>query len=142
MTDLFAMKADAFINPVNTQGVMGKGLALSVKEKDHESYEMYKRVCKTQGLNGGDIVLTKSNIKGYNEIFHLATKEHWRDPSRLYWIYIGLRSIRNYMEDHEMKSIVIPPIGCGLGGLSKDNVSKAIDEVFDGSDIDVIKVNF
>lgn len=109
--------------PVNTVGVMGKGLALQAKNLYPDVWHDYKYLTSSQSnkdFTPGDVVSAS------DEAFLLfATKEHWRNPSRLEWIDKGLKIISNLSPTY-YPMIAIPPIGCGLGGLNWDDVNQMI----------------
>lgn len=122
--NMFNEPCDAIVNTVNTVGVMGKGVALEVKKLSKENFDGYKRWCGF-GAEGGDIFYKEP--KDFNKgIFNFATKEHWRNPSKLFWIEKGLFTLRNYLEDYQeikkLRKIVLPPLGCGNGGLDTKDV--------------------
>lgn len=106
----------AIVNPVNCRGVMGKGLALEVKRRWPDVFRVYAKACCRSELHPGDvqvvIIPTQPSI-----ILNLATKDDWRDPSRIEWIERGIDRLVFYRTLHRIQSIAIPAIGCGLGGL-------------------------
>lgn len=130
--DLFTVECDALVNTVNTVGVMGKGVALKVKHLSKENFARYKRWCESDlDLRGGDVFVCEP--KDYDKgIFNVATKEHWRNPSKLVWVERGLFTLRNYLEDfpdlRKFKTIALPPLGCGNGGLDKRDVFPLIEK--------------
>lgn len=111
------------INPVNCVGVDGKGLALTFKHKFPDNSEAYKAYCKLGLLKPGGIFLNYCNsFKGF--IANAATKDHWRDPSMLYWIELICRQL-NEMDDDNLV-IVTGKMGCGNGGLDWENAVRSI----------------
>ncbi len=113
-TDLFHSPACALINPVNTEGVMGKGLARVFKMLYYEMFEEYKVLCLQRRLKIGSLFFyrTKDRI-----IINFPTKKHWRNPSKVEYIEKGLRSLVLTYQEHGVRSIALPAIGCGNGGL-------------------------
>lgn len=118
---IFKSKAEMLINPVNTMGVAGAGLALEFKRKYPKSYKRYREYCS-------DVVSFKdykqSVTKENNHlIYSLASKENWKLPSTLGYVRYGLLNLVDYLNKHpSISSICIPPIGAGLGGLNPMNV--------------------
>ena len=109
--DLFESNCQTLVCTVNCKGVMGKGIALEFKQRFPIMYNEYRNVCKYGDAlrNGGDLWLyTYENLsqltlwdtdgklnKGrQSKILCFATKEHWKDPSLLYWITRGLNTFR------------------------------------------------
>lgn len=132
--DILQDDADMLVNPVNCVGVMGAGLALAFKNKFPENFRSYRNARNAKRLTPGGI------WPNYGEpiIGNFATKGDWRDSSKLEWVEKGLRSLASFVETHRLKSVAIPAIGCGLGGLSWCDVLPLIEMAFSGlSDVDV-----
>lgn len=87
----------------------------------------YKQVCARGELNPGEIHYYYSRDDG-KTIYSFATKNHWRDPSQLEWIDTGLTRLRKYILLDSVKTIAIPPLGCGLGGLDWVDVEPLIHQ--------------
>lgn len=123
--DIFNAKTEAIVNPVNCVGVMGKGLALAFKQRYPNNYAAYRKACQTHELQIGRIFTYR--LKGDGEgklhyIINFPTKDHWRDASKVSYIEQGLDALARTIEEIPIHSIAIPPLGCGLGGLSWDIV--------------------
>ncbi len=117
--NLLEAPADALVNTVNTVGVMGKGIALMFKEAFPENYRLYREACETKNVKVGHVFATERRdfVSGPKWIINFPTKEHWRAPSRLEWIRDGLADLRRFIEQHKIRSIALPPLGSGNGGL-------------------------
>lgn len=118
--DIFNSTAELMINPVNTVGVMGAGLAEKFKKKFPKNFKEYVTYCKTVS-SFKDYRYHVHSEKG-KTIFNFATKEHYKNFSKLAYIRRSMIMLVNYLEKHPVKSIAIPPVGCGLGGLEMRNV--------------------
>ncbi|HET6456108.1 MAG TPA: macro domain-containing protein [Armatimonadota bacterium] len=119
--DLFVIQADAIVNPVNCKGVMGKGIALEMKKRYPRSYRAYKAACEWSHLRPG-VLLYVAGQGGERSVVHFPTKDHWTQPSRLEWIQAGLEDLQRHYAAWGLKSIAMPQLGCGLGGLNWDDV--------------------
>ena len=136
--DLFDVhEVDALVNPVNCKGVMGKGIALEFKARFPESYKVYRAVCKKGELKPG-LVLFVPGQDGEPNVLHFPTKNHWRGPSRLAWIETGLDYLKQHYAAWGLKRIVMPQLGCGLGGLEWRDVRPLIDAAFAEEPLQVI----
>lgn len=108
----------ALVNTVNCFGKMGKGLALQFKKKFPEMFLAYKRACDFGQVQNGKMQLWKNPSPSPAFIVNFPTKDHWRNSSKMEWIVSGLEDLVAAVKKHEIKSIAIPPLGCGLGGLN------------------------
>ncbi|MEV4250362.1 macro domain-containing protein [Streptosporangium canum] len=123
--DLLRDTAHALVNPVNTVGVMGKGLALQFRRARPEAYQAYRRACDRGELRPGVLHLA-SAADGHRHIVHFLTKRHWRDRSRLSDINAGLHALVRLIHQRQIPSIAIPALGSGLGGLPWPEVEALI----------------
>ena len=124
--DIFNSKCEALVNPVNTKGVMGKGLALAFKNKYPAHFANYQRACKS-GEMTTEKVLAYQEING-PMIICLATKDDWRDSSKIEYVSAGLDDLVKQIKALGVRSIAIPKLGCGLGGLDWNKVRPLIVE--------------
>ncbi|MBI4814657.1 MAG: macro domain-containing protein [Deltaproteobacteria bacterium] len=134
---LLAADVDALVNPVNTVGVMGKGLALAFKGTFPECFEEYARACRDGDVRIGQMHVVRRLVSP-RFIINFPTKEHWRQPSRLGFIEAGLLDLAARVRELEIASIAIPALGCGLGGLSWADVRPRIVDSF--SDLPLVRV--
>lgn len=127
-TDLFASGAQILVNAVNTRGVMGAGLARQFKQRYPTMFAVYRDRCQLGLVRIGaiDVHVVESESSSRVIIANFPTKEHWRDPSKLQWIESGLVALRQVIVETEARSIAVPPLGCGLGGLDWSEVSDRI----------------
>jgi O-acetyl-ADP-ribose deacetylase (regulator of RNase III) len=118
-TNIFNTQAEAIVNPVNCVGVMGAGLALAFKRKYPDMFTYYRKLCRKKEINLGDVNLYRILDKNSNlrYIFLFPTKLHWTHNSKLIDIVNGMRNLRIIVNRYNIKSIAIPALGCGLGGL-------------------------
>jgi len=114
---------DALINPVNCVGVMGKGLALQFKRKFPDVFEKYKRACIRGEIKLGEVLAIPDSGCF---VINFPTKHHWRDKSKIEKIELGLEDLVRKIQELEIKSISIPALGCGEGGLDWDEVKPLI----------------
>lgn len=123
--DLLADDADALVNPVNCVGVMGKGLALQFKQAHPAAFRAYALACSTGQMKPG-VMHTAYTQDRRQCIVHFPTKRHWRDPSRMVDIETGLIALVDLIDEMGIRSIAVPPLGAGLGGLPWVDVEAAI----------------
>lgn len=132
--DIFDSPAQVIVNTVNTVGVMGKGLALSFKNRYPDMFEIYKKVCEKHQLTIGKLMLHQ---EADHWILLFPTKENWRNPSKLEYIEKGLmKFINSYAEKH-ITSIAFPKLGCGNGELDWNLVKPLMERYLKPLPIDV-----
>jgi ribA/ribD-fused uncharacterized protein len=124
--DLLHAATEALVNPVNTRGVMGKGLALQFKRAYPANFAAYARACARNELQPGGIFVTEQEAMP-RVIMNVATKAHWRDPSQLRYVQDGLNNIVSRTRALQVRSIAIPALGCGEGGLRWTEVKPLLE---------------
>jgi len=116
--NLLESDAEALVNPVNTVGVMGKGLALAFKTRFPANFAAYASACRQGQVQTGRLFVTEPlELVGPRWIVNFPTKQHWRDPARLKWITDGLQDLRRFVDANGVASLALPALGAGLGGL-------------------------
>jgi O-acetyl-ADP-ribose deacetylase (regulator of RNase III) len=116
--NLLEAEVEAVVNTVNTVGVMGKGIALMFKERFEENFKAYVAACKAGEVKVGQMFATASGeLNGPRWVINFPTKKEWRQPTRLEWIDSGLQALKQFIKEKGIRSIAIPPLGCGNGGL-------------------------
>jgi len=125
--NLIETDAEALVNTVNTVGVMGKGVALQFKKAFPDNFKKYAKAVKNSEVQIGKIFVSETGKFTYPKyIINFPTKKHWRYPSKLEWIREGLKDLRNFIIHNNIKSIAIPPLGCGNGKLKWKEVKPLI----------------
>lgn len=123
---------DAIVNTVNCVGVMGKGIALQFKKKWPENFKAYERACKNAEVEIGKMfVFDSGGLVKPNYIINFPTKKHWRGVSKFEYITKGLADLVSVIKEHKIKTIAMPPLGCGNGGLDWDIVKPLIERAFE-----------
>jgi O-acetyl-ADP-ribose deacetylase (regulator of RNase III) len=125
--NLLEADVEALVNAVNTVGVMGKGIALMFKDAFPENFDEYAQACKEDRVRVGEMFVTERRAAtGPRWILNFPTKKHWRNPSEMEWVSAGLADLRRLLVEKGIRSVAVPPLGTGLGGLSWPAVKAAI----------------
>ncbi len=137
--NLLEADVEALVNTVNTVGVMGKGIALMFKERFPENFMRYSEACKAKEVRVGKMFVTSTDsLAGPRWIINFPTKQHWRSPSKMPWIEEGLADLKRVLLEKKIRSVAIPPVGAGNGGLNwgavRDEVISALADL-DGVEI-------
>ncbi|WAL65979.1 macro domain-containing protein [Amycolatopsis cynarae] len=131
--DLLESKADALVNAVNTVGVMGKGIALQFKRAFPENFREYAVACEQGQVRLGEMfVHATAADDNPRYVINFPTKNHWRSKSRLADIQAGLEDLRRVVRELGLRSVAVPPLGCGNGGLDWDVVGPLVERELGG----------
>lgn len=127
--DLLSANTEALVNTVNTVGVMGKGIALQFKENFPSNYHEYIKACKNKELVIGKLLVVKDrNINREHIIINFPTKKDWKYKSKIEYIDKGLQELAKTIQQMDIKSIAIPPLGCGNGGLDWEDIEPLMEK--------------
>ncbi|MCX6616464.1 MAG: macro domain-containing protein [Acidobacteria bacterium] len=130
--------AEALVNTVNTVGVMGKGIALQFRQAFMDNYRAYVKACERGEVRPGEMFVYRRLTKP-RWIINFPTKRDWRHPARMTDIESGLRALVETVKSEGIKSIAVPPLGCGSGGLDWNKVRSRIQAAFaDLSEVSVL----
>lgn len=130
--DILKCEADALVNTVNCVGVMGRGIALQFKNAFPENFKAYEAACKRQDVQPGHMfVFETGQLTPPRFIINFPTKRHWRGKSRIEDIEAGLVDLARVIREKSIRSIAIPPLGSGLGGLDWSEVRPRIERALE-----------
>jgi O-acetyl-ADP-ribose deacetylase (regulator of RNase III) len=129
--DMFAEPSEAIVNTVNCVGIMGKGVALEFKGRWPENFRAYKELCDSASLVPGKMFVFENNdLMGdgnHRYLINFPTKLHWRAKSKIEYIEQGLNDLVDQITILGIESVVLPPLGCGNGGLDWQIVRPLIE---------------
>ncbi len=131
--------SQALVNTVNTFGVMGKGIALQFKNQFPFNTKEYIKACKIGSLKIGNLLVVEDSslLHGEKIIINFPTKTDWRKPSEYQYIELGLTELVKVIEQREIKSISIPPLGAGNGGLDWYKVKTMMEKYLSNVNCDI-----
>lgn len=126
--NILASGADLIVNPVNCKGRMGKGLAKEIATVHPYALPRYREICDAGYFRPGGVQLVPPPSTSEPWIANLATKDHWRNPSRMSWVVEGMEALAHNIIalDRSFASVAVPQLGCGNGGLEWKRVLPAI----------------
>lgn len=125
--------AEALVNTVNCVGVMGRGIALQFKNAFPNNFKAYVAACDRKEVNPGKMfVFETGKFTNPKFIINFPTKRHWKGKSRIEDIKSGLEDLVRVIREKNIKSIAIPPLGSGLGGLNWAEVRPLIEKALRG----------
>lgn len=134
--DILKSESQAIVNTVNCEGFMGKGIAYQFKLAFPKNFESYVTACKKGFLTPGKL---HTFLESNKIIINFPTKNKWREKSKYQFIEDGLIELKRTINDLKIKSISIPPLGCGNGGLDWKKVRETIiAELNDLDQVDIL----
>ncbi len=126
--DILKDESEALVNTVNCVGVMGRGIALQFKDAFPENFKEYAAACKRGDVKPGNMLVHETGkLTGPRYVINFPTKRHWRGKSRIQDIESGLKGLKGVLREKHIRSVAIPPLGSGLGGLDWVEVRPLID---------------
>ena len=136
--NLFDAPAEALVNPVNCVGVMGKGLALAFKRAYPQMFTAYAAAAKAGEVMPGRMHVWPNPEAPPKFIINFPTKRHWRSASRIEDIEAGLVDLARVAEELGLRSVAVPALGAGLGGLAWDAVhARIVDRLGSKEELEV-----
>ena len=138
--DILAEDTEALVNTVNCVGVMGRGIALQFKKAYPENFRVYAEACERGDVRPGRVFVFETGaLTNPRYIVNFPTKRHWRANSRIDDIDSGLKDLVSVIRERGIRSIAVPPLGSGLGGLEWSNVRPRIEKALsDFNHVDVV----
>jgi len=138
--DILKEDAEALTNTVNCVGVMGRGIALQFKNAFPHNFKAYAEACKRNEVQPGrPFVYETGTLTNPRYIINFPTKRHWRGKSRIEDIDAGLQALARIIRQYSIRSIAIPPLGSGLGGLDWAEVKPRIEAALQHiPDVDIV----
>ena len=138
--DILAEDAEALVNTVNCVGVMGRGIALQFKKTFPENFRVYAEACERGEVRPGRMFVFETlQLTNPRYVINFPTKRHWRGNSRIEDIQAGLKDLAMVIRQHNIRSIAVPPLGSGLGGLEWSDVRPRIEKALrDFHNLDVV----
>lgn len=128
--DIRTDQAQLLVNTVNTVGVMGAGVAKAVRLRYPDIMPPYQAACRHEDprrrLEPGTLHLYAA--PDGRLVVNMATKRDWRDPSEYDWVGAGLVYLNRLLCEKrtDIKSVLLPPPGCGHGGLDWRSVNRMV----------------
>lgn len=131
--NILAEDAEALVNTVNCVGIMGRGIALQFKNAFPENFKAYAAACRHREVQPGRMfVFETGHLTNPRYIINFPTKRHWRGKSRMEDIDVGLKALQVVVREKKIRSIALPPLGSGLGGLNWHEVRPRIEAALRG----------
>ena len=126
--NILATDAEALVNTVNCVGIMGRGIALQFKKTFPDMFAKYQAACALGEITAGKVQVYETHWPNNPKyLINFPTKKHWKEKSRMEYIEAGLVSLVRELRERDIKSVAVPPLGCGSGGLDWKKVRPLIE---------------
>ncbi len=122
------LDVEALVNTVNCVGIMGRGIALQFKNAFPDNFKAYAAACKRDEVQPGRMFVFETGRLMPKYIINFPTKRHWKGKSRIEDIRSGLEALVHEIRARRIRSIAVPPLGSGLGGLEWNRVRPLIQD--------------
>ena len=133
--DLLAAEVEAQVNPVNCVGIMGGGLARAFSQRYPHIMPPYVQACREGTLRPGKVQgIPGDSPQDPSWIVNFPTMDLVTKPARLEWVEQGLAALLEFLDENGVRSVAIPALGAGIGGLQWEDVKRLIEAAFEGRD--------
>jgi len=122
--DITQIVCDAIVNPANSYGYMGGGVAEAIKRVGGSEIE--EEAIQQAPIKVGTAIATTAGTLSCKHVIHAPTM---RKPA----MHIGVENVKlatnaalKLADELGLKSIAIPGMGTGVGGISESKAAQAI----------------
>jgi O-acetyl-ADP-ribose deacetylase (regulator of RNase III) len=123
--NIFNSRCQTIVNTINCVGVMGAGIALEFRLRYPEMYQRYVKICQQNLIQVGKLWIYKTNDKW---ILNFPTKKHWKYPSKIKYLELGLKKFIDTYEDKKITSVAFPLLGANNGKINPDTSLKIMEK--------------
>lgn len=139
--NIFDLRVDAITHGCNCEGYMGAGIAKEFKERYSDMFREYQQYCKLGMFKPGQVHFYRSLDGSKPHVINIATQETRKSGAKIDYIRAGLKEIEKNYQVWGLRTLAMPKIGCGLGGLKWDEVKTLIYDIFTESTLEVVVVS-
>ncbi len=123
---LLDVKVDAIVNPANSYGYMGGGVAGVIKRAGGEDIE--KEAIKKAPIPVGSAIITTAGRLPFKGVIHAPTMEEPAMETTEEKVRKAVRASLELADKLGFESIAMPGMGTGVGRLPKDVAARAMIE--------------
>ncbi|HET6204380.1 MAG TPA: macro domain-containing protein [Planctomycetota bacterium] len=124
--DLRALPVEGVVNPANSQGVMGGGVAGALRRAGGGEIEREARARAPIAV--GEAVATTAGRLAYRFVVHAPTMERPAMGTSVEKVALAARAALRCAEEAGLRSLGVPGLGTGVGGVDPDAAAEAIVE--------------
>ncbi|UDL15922.1 ADP-ribosyltransferase [Microbacterium phage Pumpernickel] len=133
--DIFTSTADAIGHGVNTQGLMGAGIAAKFRDLWPGMYDEYRRTCEEGDFVPGAVM---SYDLGEGRVIYNIASQGLPGANAAYdWLAIGVMIAVHDMRIRGLQTLALPRIGSGIGGLDEKRVEMLLGVIARMTPVDI-----
>lgn len=132
--NLFTSNCQTLVNTVNCVGVMGAGIALEFRLRYPKMYSSYVELCQKNLIDVGQLWLYKSSQRW---VLNFPTKKHWKNPSQVKFLELGLEKFVDTYKQKEITSIAFPLLGTQHGGIPQEKSLEIMEHYLEQCDLQI-----
>jgi len=140
---------DAICHGVNCKGIMGAGIAEEIRQKFPLMYNQYVMLCQNGHLRTGMVFVYphfygwESNFEevkeaGLSAVYNLATQDYPGPCAKLEYIRKSVKVMIEDAEHQGIKTIGVPRLGAGIGGLDWNVVKRLLEELGSSTEVGLV----
>ena len=133
---IFSSRAECLVNPTNSVGVMGAGLAKEFMVRYPLLCDEFNSFSRTES----GLIVPKLYRTISRAILMFPTKVHWRNLSKLEHVEQNMALAVKLLNAEKIKSVAFPRLGCGLGGLSWEQVGPVMVKALESYEGDAAEI--
>lgn len=138
--DIFTTDAGGIGHGCNVRGKMGAGIATQFRDRWPGMYEQYRYLCRdvaeADRLKPGEIFPWFDPDSGL-WIYNIASQREPGRDARIGWLRSGVAAALSFASVHNVETVALPRIGCGIGGLCWDDVLAELAKMAEAGPVDV-----
>lgn len=136
--NIFTTECQTIVNTINCIGVMGAGIAYEFRLRHPEMFIEYKNYCNQGLIDIGKLwIYNVPEPTSYKKILNFPTKRHWKHPSKIEYLELGLQKFLDTYKLKNITSIAFPLLGADKGGISKNISLNIMQQYLNKIDIEV-----
>jgi len=124
--DITLEDVDAIVNPANSYGLMGGGVALAIKKAGGDAIE--DGAVDASPIPVGTAVLTTAGLLKARYVIHAPTMTEPAEETDLENVRMAVRAALRCAVENNILSLAFPGMGTGVGGIGKDDAARAMLE--------------
>ncbi len=126
--NLLEAEADVIVNPANSHGLMGGGVAGVIKRLGGEEIE--REAVSKAPIPVGEAILTTAGRLKFKGVIHAPTMEEPAMRTTREKVSLATRAALKLADELCFRSIAMPGMGTGVGRVPKEVAAKAmVDEI-------------